>query len=104
MRNGAAVGDLTAERIKRNNAVFREANERIHEAVQHFEHEVSRIPFLCECPVEDCVELVRLSDEEYRAIRAGPRHYVTAAGHESAEKPVGRVVAHNDGYVIVEKP
>ena len=95
--------DLTEERIQRNNGVFRDANERIREAAGGYEHELDRIPFICECPVEDCVEIVRLTEEEYAEVRADPSRYVTAVGHEEAEKPVGRVVARNDGYVIVEK-
>jgi hypothetical protein len=98
------VADLTADRIQRNNLVFREANERIREAAAGYDHALERLPFLCECPVEDCVEIVRLTEEEYGAIRADPRHYMTAVGHEIAERPVGEVVARNDGYVIVEKP
>lgn len=96
--------DLTAGRIQRNNLVFREANERIRKAAAGYDHALERIPFLCECPVEDCVEIVQLTEEEYSAIRADPHHYMTAVGHESAERPVGEVVARNDGYVIVEKP
>jgi hypothetical protein len=98
------VADLTVERIERNNAVFREANERIHAAATAHDHRLEQIPFLCECPVEDCVEIVRLTEEEYDAVRADPNHYVTAVGHEGAEAPVGRVVSRQDGYVVVEKP
>ena len=98
------MADLTADRIQRNNLVFREANERIREAAAGYAHEMDRIPFLCECPVEDCVEIVRLTEDEYAAIRADPHHYMTAVGHEIAEHPVGKVVARNDGYVIVQKP
>lgn len=98
------MGDLTAERIERNNGVFREANERIRSAARGYDHAIERIPFLCECPVEDCFEIVPLTGEEYSAIRADRRHYLTAVGHEDAEKPVGRVIARNDGYVVIEKP
>jgi hypothetical protein len=98
------VAERTTERIQRNNQVFREANERIHAAAAEFDHELEKIPFLCECPVEDCVEIVRLTEEQYVAIRADPRHYMTAVGHEAAEAPIGQVVARNNGYVIVEKP
>jgi hypothetical protein len=98
------VAERTTERIQRNNQVFREANERIHAAAAEFDHELEKIPFLCECPVEDCVEIVRLTEEQYVAIRADPRHYMTAVGHEAAEAPIGQVVARNGGYVIVEKP
>lgn len=97
------MSDLTVERIQRNNAVFREANERIHESAQTYAHELEHIPFLCECPVEDCVEIVPLTEDQYNAVRANPTHYMTAVGHEVSEAPVGTVVARNDGYVVVEK-
>jgi hypothetical protein len=97
------VNDLTVERIQRNNAVFREANERIHESAQTYAHDLEHIPFLCECPVEDCVEIVPLTEDQYNAVRANPTHYMTAVGHEVSEAPVGTVVARNDGYVVVEK-
>jgi hypothetical protein len=97
------MADRTTERIRHNNRVFREANERIHSAAAQYGHAIERIPFLCECPVEDCVEIVRLSEEEYAEIRANPKRYMTAVGHEKAEEPVGQVVARNNGYVIVEK-
>jgi hypothetical protein len=97
------VTEYTEERIRRNNEVFRETNERIHADVGKRDHELQQLPFLCECPVEDCVEVIPLTEEQYAAVRANPSHYVTIAGHEESEKPVGRVVARNDGYVIVEK-
>ena len=46
----------------------------------------------------------RETENEYAAVRANPRHYFTAPGHEEAEKPVGQVVSREDGYVVVEKP
>jgi hypothetical protein len=97
------MADRTNDRIQHNNRVFREANEGIHRAAARYDHELERIPFLCECPEEDCVEILRLSEEEYAEIRANPQHYMTAVGHETAEQPVGQVVARNNGYVIVEK-
>lgn len=103
MRNAATVADLRAERIKHNNEVFREANERIWAAADRYEHALERIPFLCECAVEDCVQIVRLREQEYAAIRADPSRFVTAVGHEDAEKPVGVVVERNESYVVVEK-
>jgi hypothetical protein len=103
MRNAVLVPDLTARRIHRNNRIFREANERIHEAVGRYDHEVERVPFLCECPVEDCVELVPLTQEQYAAVRADPGHYLTVVGHEGNDEPVGRVISRNGHYVVVEK-
>lgn len=94
----------TTARIQHNNNVFREANEAIHAAAEAYDHRLEEIPFLCECPVESCVEILRLTEEQYAAIRANPRYFMTAVGHESAEEPVGRVVERPDGYVVVEKP
>jgi hypothetical protein len=97
------VADYTTERIERNNEVFREANERIRIAAAKYDHELERIPFLCECAVEDCSAVVRLTEDEYSAVRVNPRHYFTAPGHEEAERPVGHAVSRTDGYVVVEK-
>jgi hypothetical protein len=94
---------MTAERILHNNEVFREANERIRDAAAKYDHRLVEMPFLCECPLEDCVEIIRLTEEQYAAVRADPTHYVTAVGHEGTEAPVGEVVARNETYVVVEK-
>ena len=103
MRKAFAVEQHTVARIERNNDIFRGANERIREAVARYDHGLEQIPFLCECPVEGCVEIVLLTQPQYEAVRADPTHYVTAVGHEGAEAPVGRVVSRNDTYVVVEK-
>lgn len=91
------------KRIKANNARFREANETIHDRAQDLGAEMDLLPFLCECPTEDCVEIIRLTRDEYEAVREHSRHFMTAVGHEQAEKPVGEVVARHDGYVVIEK-
>jgi hypothetical protein len=95
--------DRTAERIQHNNRVFRAANERIRVAAEEYEHELERIPFLCECPVEDCLAVIQLTPDEYTDVRSDPNHFMTAIGHEAAERPVGSVVSRNDGFIVVEK-
>jgi len=97
------VTERTVDRIQHNNQVFRQANEGIRDSVESYDHELEEIPFLCECPVEDCVEILRLTEEQYAAVRANPKHFMTASGHEGAESPAGRVVARYDSYVVVEK-
>lgn len=91
-------------RIMENNKRFREANEQINARANELGAEVERIPFLCECPVPECVEVIRLTSAEYAEVRADPTHYMTAPGHEEAEQPVGEVVSRRDSYVIVAKP
>jgi hypothetical protein len=91
------------ERIARNNQIFREANEQIRAAAQEYNAPLERIPFLCECPVPDCRELIPLTLPQYERIRADSAHFLTATGHEGAEKPLGKVVSREQGYVVVEK-
>jgi hypothetical protein len=91
------------ERIKANNKRFREANDTIRNRADELGADLERIPFLCECPVEDCMEILRLTLAEYAAIREDPSHFMTAVGHEEHEKPLGHVVARNSGYVVIEK-
>lgn len=88
-RQAMLVTERTNERIE-HNRVFRDVNQRIRAAARRYEHELERIPFLCESPVEDCVGVVRLTEDDYSAIRGNPRHFFTAPGHEVAEESVGR--------------
>jgi hypothetical protein len=97
------VDDPRTERIHANNRRFRQANEKIRDRAESLGADMDQLPFLCECPVEDCVEILRLTRAQYKAVRDNPHWYVTAVGHEEAEKPVAVVVSRNDGYVVVEK-
>ena len=91
------------ERIAKNNLTFRAANEQIRAKSAEYGDPLERIPFLCECPLETCREILRLTPAEYSEVRAEPTHFVTIPGHEQADEPVGRVISRQDGYVIVEK-
>ena len=51
---------LMEERIAKNDAKFREANERISAAAEEHAVEGMRIPFICECADPTCMEIVRL--------------------------------------------
>jgi hypothetical protein len=92
-----------AERIAENNAAFREANDKIRDRANEYRPEMERIPFLCECARPDCVEIVRMTLAEYGELRSDSNRFMTAVGHETAEKPLGQVVSRPEGYVIVEK-
>jgi hypothetical protein len=91
------------ERIARNNFTFREANERIRAKADEYDAPLEHIPFLCECPDPSCTTIVRLTPDQYAAVRADARHFFTVAGHEQAERPLGQVVSREDDYVVVEK-
>ena len=91
------------ERIARNNVTFREANERIRHVVESHHVMGDRVPFLCECPREDCAAIVRLPLDAYREVRANRRRFITAEGHENREGPGAVVVLEGSGFVVVEK-
>jgi hypothetical protein len=97
------MSEATKDRIVKNNRTFREANERIRARAEEYDAPLERIPFLCECPRSDCVQVILLTIAEYSAVRANPSHFFTAPGHEIEEEKVGKVVGHKNAYVIVEK-
>lgn len=97
------MADVSEERIARNNATFREANERIRARAEEYGPPMQRLPFICECASEECMRIVRLTTAEYASVRSNPAHFLTAVGHETAEEPIGHVVSREDGYMVVAK-
>jgi hypothetical protein len=89
-------------RAARNEALYREVNERISELMATF-----RVPddelvgFLCECDAGECQATVSLSLTEYRAVRAHPRHFALVGSH--VDRRVERVVRETDRFAVVEK-
>ena len=92
----------SAERVGRNDATFREANERV-QGVASMGAQIEHIPFICECADETCTAIVRLSLHEYEDVRAQPTDFLNAPGHEVAAGPHGQVVERHDRYVVVRK-
>jgi hypothetical protein len=96
------MDDATEERIARNDATFRVANERIAETAA--EQRIDRlVPFICECAEPRCTEIIQLSMEEYRSVRAEPTQFLTVPDHEGGPASAARVVAENNRFVIVRK-
>lgn len=63
------------------------------------------IPFVCECPDHDCSEIVRLTFDQYEAIRQHPRRFFNVTGHERASVEAGaeRIIAAEGDLTVVEK-
>jgi hypothetical protein len=94
--------NLSAERVAKNDATFRVANERIRDAAAENEVEEG-IPFICECADPACTTILRLSVDEYETVRAEPTHFVNAHGHHVNGLPHVRVVEERATFEIVEK-
>ena len=92
------------EQLARNEAIFREINERTRSLQERFGPEdptTSYEEFLCECGDQMCVERVKLTVAEYESVRADPRQFAVRPGHSAPR--VERVVNETDRYVVVVK-
>jgi hypothetical protein len=94
---------LTEERIARNDATFRDANERIGKAAEGLGLTEGALPFLCECADTSCRTLIQLTLDEYRRVRSNPTWFANAPGHEEADQGTAKVVERYERYFVVEK-
>ncbi len=92
--------DDTQERLGSNEAVFRQINEGI-ERGQWPGEERAPVGFRCECARLGCNEVIELSITEYEAVRAHPRRFIVAPGHQQPQAEL--VIETHPGYLVVEK-
>jgi hypothetical protein len=96
--------DVTAERVARNDARFRESNEQLRTASKSFGFGPDELlPFLCECADLDCTTIVQLTRREYEAVRRSPVQFINARGHEVNAQGWAQVVDEFDRYTVVAK-
>jgi len=92
-------------RRARNEALFREVNERIVEfetGLGGYERDDSLlVRFVCECPREDCSEVIEVTREQYERVRDGSRRFLVLPGHEDGD--IAKVVEQHSTYLVVEK-
>ena len=93
--------DERQRRIGLNEAVFREANERIEELNKTFATLTDELILVCECGYADCTEKISMSPEAYDELRADAKHFAIVPGHEISD--VESVIAHREGYDVVSK-
>lgn len=96
--------DERLARQARNEALFREVNERIAELGESAEawSPEGIVEFLCECGEEGgCGERIRMPLEVYESVRAQDDRFAVKPGHETLE--LERAVDWSDEYVIVDK-
>jgi hypothetical protein len=88
--------DTRAARVGKNEAVFREVNERINDVTREDPAE-----YLCECGNATCTETIQMTVADYERVRADPTHFAVLPGHEIPD--VEDVVARNEGFLVVRK-
>lgn len=88
------------ERVAKNEALFREVNERIKRMNQHLDTN-DEADFICECGDGECTHPVSLTLVEYEEVRSRGTHFAVLPGHVVPE--VERVVARYPRFAVVEK-
>jgi hypothetical protein len=89
------------ERTARNEAMFREANERAKAWAERHGPDSEVEWYFCECAKPDCLEKVSLREADYERVRSDPRRFVIVPGRELPD--VETVIERNEGWAIVEK-
>jgi hypothetical protein len=88
------------DRIARNEAAYRDVNEAL-EAGRAEGAEDRLRPFMCECGLLECNQLLELTRAEYEAVRAHPTRFFMTDGHELPD--VEDIVERHERYVVAEK-
>jgi hypothetical protein len=91
-------GQASKDRIARNEAIFREVNERVADVM---DSDARMTNFLCECGNLDCVQEVSLTDSEYMRIRSDAATFAVVPGH--ALEDVETIIERTDRFHVVEK-
>ena len=93
--------DDRAERIGRNEVLFREINERLENVNAAFTALSKHAEFVCECGDAACLERISVPLAEYERLRHDPTQFALVRGHEDVD--VESVVHSAGGYVVVRK-
>jgi hypothetical protein len=93
--------DEQDRRLARNEAMFREANERVEDINRTFGEITGSFEIFCECRDRACTERISVPVAVYERVRGNAKHFLLCVGHEDPE--VDRLLEDHETYVIVEK-
>ena len=93
--------DAREERLARNEALFRDVNERVRAIAAQHGAEPHVYQFFCECANVDCTFQLDVTLAEYESVRARSNRFLVAPDHWLPE--VETVVEKNDRWWAVEK-
>jgi hypothetical protein len=88
------------ERLAMNEALFRDANERMATWEERDRTEAVELYF-CECADPKCREKVQLRGSEYERIRNDSSHFFVVPGHEVPD--IETVIESHENWVLIEK-
>jgi hypothetical protein len=88
-------------RIGLNEAIFREANERIRDVNETFATLTGELVVVCECGNASCTEKISIAPAAYEELRSESANFAIVPGHELPD--VEQVIAHHENYDVVRK-
>ena len=93
--------DPRQERLARNEALFREVNERVRAIATVHGDDSHVYEFFCECSNADCTFQLPATLREYEAVRAHGDRFLIAPAHSLPEIEI--VVERKEAWWVVEK-
>ena len=97
--NGSSAPSGWRDNEARNQALFREVNERIEQIATDFGAD-RQDRLICECGNPDCTQQIELTVAEYEHVRAHASRFIVALNHENPETE--SIVEQNDRFAVVE--
>ena len=88
-------------RIGRNEALFREVNERLKNLNTGFSGLSGVMEVVCECGDLGCAEQLTMPAARYEDVRSDSTWFVIVPGHQVTD--VELIVARHPGYDVVQK-
>jgi hypothetical protein len=92
-----------AARAARNQSLYRLVNERVKELNEAFDALMPLGDWVCECANEECFETVRMTHEEYEAVRSGGARFFVRPDDAHVFPEAEDVTERHERYWIVEK-
>lgn len=89
------------QRLARNEAFFREVNERIDDVAASLGDDDHTYEYVCECSDPACTERIMLTRAAYQRVREEGTRFVLAPGHMN--NAIEKVVESADEHVLIEK-
>ena len=93
--------DERSRRVVRNEALYRQVNERVEELNETFGEISGDFSVVCECGDLACLQQITLSRDAYERTRAHPARFIVKPGHEAPD--LEEVVERAAGFVVIEK-
>jgi hypothetical protein len=90
-------------RAAKNQAAFRELNERLKALSEAFSLGIPVRDWICECANDTCTERIEMSTAEYEAVRQAGTGFFVAPSDEHLWPDIEQTIERNDRYWIVEK-